>query len=371
MNEQSIYKSRAEKALSFYSNLEVSLKEKLQARIISADPINVGACVQVIKAELGYLSPVPKSKALYWTQLGHSIDVADKLSFLAKQNLKTRVTKNVSPFSVQFWTTKINPRTNEFYTEAEADLERNARRPIRSEYWIQKGLSVEEAELKAKGTKEANNKSGAKASAERGDNIIRRTTKRCAEYWLAKGYNEVNAQEQVSKHQVTFSLNKLIEKHGEELGRQKWKTRQDKWQDTLKAKPLEERLRINKAKVGSGGVSSQERELFKLLEKHVECLKTQICLSTKANKRGFVFDLGLENKLIEYNGDYWHANPKKYSAKDVIKVTGRIAQDIWQRDAEKVKWAEDQGYEVLTIWESDFKQNRQGVVKQCLDFLIV
>ena len=43
------------------------------------------------------------------------------------------------------------------------------------------------------------------------------------------------------------------------------------------------------------------------------------------------------NILIEVNGDYWHANPKYYSKKDLVKMRGvEIPVTlIWQTDALK------------------------------------
>jgi len=60
--------------------------------------------------------------------------------------------------------------------------------------------------------------------------------------------------------------------------------------------------------------------------------------------------------LIEVNGDFWHANPKKYKPDDILRFseTKRIsASDIWKRDQEHKIYAEDKGYNVLYIWECD------------------
>lgn len=63
------------------------------------------------------------------------------------------------------------------------------------------------------------------------------------------------------------------------------------------------------------------------------------------------------NILIEANGDYWHANPKYYSKKDLVKMRGvEIPVTlIWQTDALKQEIANQNGYEVLTFWESEMK----------------
>lgn len=84
------------------------------------------------------------------------------------------------------------------------------------------------------------------------------------------------------------------------------------------------------------------------------------------------YDLTCESmmKIIEFNGDYWHANPKKYGVNETISMkNGRTAQEIWEADAKKIKLAEDAGYEVKVVWESDFKKNPKRVVEECLVWL--
>ena len=64
---------------------------------------------------------------------------------------------------------------------------------------------------------------------------------------------------------------------------------------------------------------------------------------------------------IEYNGDYWHANPNYYSENYIIgDVPAKI---VWKRDKQKINCCIKAGIELLIIWEDDWV-NRQNVVKQ-------
>lgn len=64
---------------------------------------------------------------------------------------------------------------------------------------------------------------------------------------------------------------------------------------------------------------------------------------------------------IEYNGDYWHANPKYYSEDHII---GDVpAKTVWKEDKQKINRCIKAGIELLVIWEDDWT-NRQDVVKQ-------
>jgi len=71
----------------------------------------------------------------------------------------------------------------------------------------------------------------------------------------------------------------------------------------------------------------------------------------------------------------WHANPKYYDAADILdfpvnKKGNRLcAQDIWVRDNIRKQYLEINGYKVLIIWENEYKQNKEGTIQKCLEFL--
>jgi len=67
-------------------------------------------------------------------------------------------------------------------------------------------------------------------------------------YWTSRGCSDEEAKKEITNRQITFSLEKCIEKYGEEAGKQKWQERQEKWQTTLNSKPIEEIERINQGK---------------------------------------------------------------------------------------------------------------------------
>ena len=83
----------------------------------------------------------------------------------------------------------------------------------------------------------------------------------------------------------------------------------------------------------------------------------------------YVFDFVYEHKIIEFNGDYWHANPKIYDKTFINKTNGYTAKELWARDKSKIKYAQKRGYEVYTVWESDFRNNPDAVIKKCMSFL--
>ena len=76
-------------------------------------------------------------------------------------------------------------------------------------------------------------------------------------------------------------------------------------------------------------------------------------------------------KVIEFNGDDFHANPKTYSENCIpLKFINKQAIDIWKSDEIKINRIIQEGYKVLIIWESDYKSNKNKVINDCIEFLI-
>lgn len=74
--------------------------------------------------------------------------------------------------------------------------------------------------------------------------------------------------------------------------------------------------------------------------------------------------LAAKKMVIEYFGDYWHANPKIYSADKYISRLKKTAQEQWQKDQKKVEYLKKQGYKVFVVWENDWKRNNEATTKE-------
>ena len=71
--------------------------------------------------------------------------------------------------------------------------------------------------------------------------------------------------------------------------------------------------------------------------------------------------------MIEFNGDYWHANPNIY--KDTAIIRDRCASEIRDRDRKKTQTAMDLGLRVLTIWEAEYKANKQETINKVIKWM--
>ncbi len=192
------------------------------------------------------------------------------------------------------------------------------------------------------------------------------------EYFIKRGATPEEAEQLLSQRQSTFSMDKCIEKHGVEKGTAVWKDRQDRWLSKLNSKSDEEKEEINRKKIYRNGcVSKDELKLKKELELAFGNPLISQHIVSRNNGKHYVYDILYENKIIEYNGDLWHANPKKYSENDVPKFprNEKTAKEIWSKDLEKNNFAIENGYSIFVVWESDYKSNKKDVIKQCIDYL--
>jgi len=75
-----------------------------------------------------------------------------------------------------------------------------------------------------------------------------------------------------------------------------------------------------------------------------------------------IYDIKHKDCIIEFNGDYWHANPSLYKNDAVIR--GRTALEIQEYDSKKLKTATDLGFRTYTVWESEFKLDKQNTINK-------
>ncbi len=89
-------------------------------------------------------------------------------------------------------------------------------------------------------------------------------------------------------------------------------------------------------------------------QREVESMLQQLGYKTQLEKivDGRPFDVWIvDSKLLfEFNGTFWHRDPRKY------KKTDDMVKDVWKRDVEKRTIGEKNGYTVITIWQMDWEK---------------
>jgi very-short-patch-repair endonuclease len=241
------------------------------------------------------------------------------------------------------------------------------------QYWISKGFNENEALSKISQIQKIRNEKAVKKlySLKKERKYFDSTS---IEYWMNKGYSEEDAKEKRSERQKTFSKEKCIKKYGEKEGLKRWQERQNKWQNTLKNKPINEKIAIEKKRLKRNGytVSKAEKKIINIIKKKYDIdLENQKVMLIFGKNKKYIYDFCLEDhkKIIEYNGDFWHCNPEIYSPNYFNPVIHMQAKDKWRKDKKKIKFAEQNGYDVLVIWEKDFKYNENNTIEKIISFL--
>ena len=60
------------------------------------------------------------------------------------------------------------------------------------------------------------------------------------------------------------------------------------------------------------------------------------------------------NTVYEFNGDYWHGNPKVYDQDEINKSTKTSFGELYQRTLQKERVLKQMGFNVVSVWESDW-----------------
>lgn len=64
----------------------------------------------------------------------------------------------------------------------------------------------------------------------------------------------------------------------------------------------------------------------------------------------------LTKTIYEFNGDFWHGNPVLYNQNDYNLVSKKTFGELYKKTIDKEKHLVKCGYNVISIWESDFNK---------------
>ncbi len=196
--------------------------------------------------------------------------------------------------------------------------------------------------------------------AENPDHNLRPTQTR---YWVLKGHTEQEAIELVSNRQKEGTLERMIEKYGEEEGSERY---------NIGLKNRKEAISKSDMHKGSSNVANT---FFSELQE-----KSGLELSYGDNEMCVYCPKAMKNiwvdcyhkpskKIIEFYGEYWHASPHKYVSESVV-MGSKTAADIWAKDAIREQHLRDSGYKLLVIWEHEYRENPDLVFGKCLGFML-
>lgn len=243
-------------------------------------------------------------------------------------------------------------------------------------YWINKGLSEEEAKTsRTKHQSECGKKSKQKYGC------VRVFSPRCTEYFMARGYSKEEATEIISETQSEISNHYVTNTPTEIRRAHNWMCKEyyiqrfpESWQEEY-SKSFEIKHSSNFRSKGGDLFCTMLNERFSWLESNRYFGDREFTTYSEELKRVVKYDY-VDTKLkvvVEYNGDYWHGNPKKYPGGTIMEYPNgsRIPVEvIWAQDLRKSRVMEERGYRVFSVWEMDCVENINLVLDELYEEIL-
>jgi hypothetical protein len=195
---------------------------------------------------------------------------------------------------------------------------------------------------------------------------------RGVDYYMSKGYSFKEAKEKVDNRTQKWllSFNQAL-KNDPTINKRRGTTRvelEKKYGVTRASEIIKTRLCCFK---GISGVqlSFIEDIIKECSLKKSDCLygDNEFFISTK--NAFYLYDFTTRNKIIEFNGDFWHCNPDIYNEGYINPVTKLSREETHAKDKEKVRVAIEKGFKCLTIWENNYRKDKDEVLKKVKAFL--
>lgn len=286
-------------------------------------------------------------------------------SIECKNKRKATLPKKVSITSWKYW---INKGYSEKQAKEKVSTLQSQRSPRTINYWINKGYDKESAQQKLS---EYQQKLSLKNIEKYSREERQKRTTFSEKYWINKGYTEEQAKEILRENSNTVSLSAFKKRYGATLGSELYQKlcANRKKEYTLKGYQERHGEKLGK-QLWSKKYKNRHNSLkaCQFFEKLIECIGPSYKIYTAGNENGeygvlnrdlneyYFYDFVIpELKLcVEYHGDYWHCNPKKYHALYEHKQSGLFAKDIWEKDnIKKETIISGRGFSHITVWESD------------------
>jgi very-short-patch-repair endonuclease len=270
-------------------------------------------------------------------------------------------------------------------------------------FWTDRFWSEEEAIEKVRQVQSKNSK--IRHSQPHNESYLKTFNTR-KEFYMENGHTEEEAVALLKERQNTLSYEKNIEKYGEEDGIKKVKQRNINWLKSLysnndmeiinKKKSVTLDTMIKKYGIKEGkdkydkylkskmtelGKSSKAAEKvfidffysYKDYKTYLGIEKlNEYYLYDRNNKRVYFYDFVIRDlKLIfEYNGNHVHPNKEKLTETEWknwrCAFTKETADEKYNKDQTKIKFAESEGFKVVELWDSDSTEYNKSIVNSVI-----
>jgi len=119
-------------------------------------------------------------------------------------------------------------------------------------------------------------------------------------------------------------------------------------------------------------LSKPQKEILEHLKHHYKDYTVFSDFGIEKSHKKYKVDFLIKeiNLIIEFNGTYWHCDPRFYEKNYFNQKKKLNAQQIWNYDNERKTFLEGLGYKVVIVWEHDYKTNNKqvlNIIKECID----
>lgn len=356
----------------FLVDLSHEYKKEVISTIEKESPKNRQSTDRILakfRRDKGFLK-VGKFTTTYWEQRGWSKDDA----LTKREENRVNNIPQGSPMQVKYWEKKINPKTDNNYTREESEYKIRSQRKFNIEYWIERGLTKDEAILKIKDIQKENSSKRKKYHG---------VTWNQFEYWMKKEkITEKEAKKKVSELQKTFDLEKIIKRYGKIEGTIRYENMCKNLSNSQSLNGFINRYGIEEGnkkyietiiKRCSNTYTSKEslilfKKIYKKIRKYLQ--RNEIYWGISGSKEYFLYNKDLKKVffydftipslkiIIEYHGKRYHPNPKWDQEKwDKWNFMGLNAKEKRDMDVYKNKVAEDYGFEVIEIFSDEVNES--------------
>jgi hypothetical protein len=104
---------------------------------------------------------------------------------------------------------------------------------------------------------------------------------------------------------------------------------------------------------GQGSISYAENQWLDSLGVPIEYRQ----ITLKFDKKWFKVDAydPITNTVYEFNGDYWHGNPKVFDCNEINRNNKKTYGYLYDKTINKENIIKSAGYKLITIWEHDWR----------------
>lgn len=318
----------------------------------------------ILRRKNGY-KKLSASRLLYNNQDPVQYAKRHNISVEEAEKIVKKTKREASNRCIEYW---LSRGYTEEYGREQISIIQSVSSPRTIEYWLAKGLSADEAE---KARFEYQSASGKRSKEKYG--CCKRFSSWCIEFWLDRGYTEDEAKAKVSQNSRDASLFYVDNVPADIRRQSNWMCKEyyikrfgDNWEAEY-TKAFENRGSYTFRSKISDEFLTKLNDKFSWLDSNRYFGEREFTTYSIDAGRAFKYDY-VDTKLkivVEFNGDYWHANPNVYKPNDVIQYPNDLymrAEEVWLRDAAKIKLMLDRGYKCYTVWELDVKDNMDEVL---------